>query len=187
MLHQDKIAQCLKEIQELEKFFREAQDKEILPISFFSSSIDLVNRLKTGVYEIEALQLHVMQEHLKIWDRETDLKEPEKSVELEAEEPEPIKLKTIEEKSTPIANILADTIGRKISVDFGKSLSLNDRFMFQRDLFQGNAKEMNQAFAQLNASQSLNEALKFLDEKYTIPWNSEPGIALKELLDKRFA
>ena len=187
MLHQDKIAQCLKEIQELEKFFREAQDKEILPISFFSSSIELVNRLRTGVYELEALQLHLMQEHLKIWDRETDLKEPAKSIKSEVEVPEIVEPEPIEEKPTSTTNILADTIGRKINSDFGKSLSLNDRFMFQRDLFQGNAKEMNQAFAQLNTSQSLNEALKFLDEKYAIPWNSEPGIALKELLDKRFA
>jgi len=187
MLHQDKIEQCLREIQELGIFFREAQEKEILPISFFSSSIDLVNRLRTGIYEIEALQLHLMQEHLKNWDRVIELKEPEKSIKSKTEKLKPIELEPIEEKPTPTANILADTIGRRISTDFGKSLSLNDRFMFQRDLFQGSANEMNQALAQLNTSQSLSEALKFLDGKYAIPWNSKSGIALKELLDKRFA
>jgi len=181
MLHQSKIEQCLKEIQELEQSFREAQDREILPISFFSYSIDIVNRLKTGIYEIEAAQLQVMQEHLKEQENERD-----EAVEIKESEV-PADLTTIEEKTTPSANILADTIGRKINADFGKSLSLNDRFMFQRDLFHGNADEMSQAFAQMNAFQSLNEILNFLDEAYAIPWNSDSGIVLKELIDKRFA
>jgi len=176
MLCQNKIEQCLKEIHELEKSFREAHDKEILPISFFSSSIEFINRLRAGIYEIEALQLHVMQEHLQKhgseWDAIREIKESEDSIERE---------------TTPAANILADAIGRKINSDFGRSLSLNDRFMFQRDLFRGSANEMNEAFAQLNAFQSLNEVIEFFDEKYAIPWNSESGIAFKELLDKRFA
>ena len=63
MLYKDKIEQGLEEIRELEEFFREAQHSEILPISFFSASIDLINRLRTRIYEIEALQLPVMREY----------------------------------------------------------------------------------------------------------------------------
>ena len=185
MLHQSKIEHCLKEIQELEKSFREAQDREILPISFFSYSIDIVNRLKTGIYEIEAAQLQVMREHLKEQENE---REDERNNAVEIKESEvSANLTMIEEKTEPTANILADTIGRKISADFGKSLSLNDRFMFQRDLFHGDADEMSHAFAQINAFRSVNEVLKFLDEAYVIPWNSDSGITLKELIDKRFA
>ena len=148
MPYQNKIEQCLKNIRELENIFRETQDKETLPLSFFSSSIDILDRLKTEIQEIESMQLQAMRE------------QP--------------------------SNILADTIGRKISADFVKSLSLNDRFMFQRDLFQGNADEMYQAFAQINASQSLNEVQDFLNEKYTIPWECDSGLVFKEILDKRF-
>jgi len=183
MAFQNKIEQYLNEVQALEQFFRDAQSKEILPISFFSSSIDILNRLRTGIYEIEAEQLKVMQEHLKKsedeWSETIEIKAPEDLEELKTIE--------IEERTISTTNILADTIARKINADFGKSLSLNDRFMFQRDLFQGNADEMNQVFAQLNAFQSLNEVLEFLNEKYVISWNSDSGIALKELLDKRFA
>ena len=149
MPYQNKIEQCLKEIRELESIFREAQDKETLPLSFFNSSIDILDRLKTEIHEIETLQLLSMREQ-------------------------------------PV-NILADTISRKINADFEKSLSLNDRFMFQRDLFQGNADEMHQTFAQLNEFQSLNEAMDFINEKYTIPWESDSGITFKETLNKRFA
>jgi hypothetical protein len=160
MSFQNKIEQYLKEIQELERIFSEAQGKEILPLSFFSSSIDVINRLKTGVYEIEAAQLLMMKEHLKKGEIDrTEVRE---------------------------VNVLGDATGRKVIADFGKSLSLNDRFMFQRDLFQENADEMNETFTQLNAFQSLNEALKFLNEKYAITWNCDAGAAFKELLDKRF-
>jgi hypothetical protein len=123
----------------------------------------------------------MMQKHLEKTESECN-----ETNETEAPK-EFVELKTVEEKLIPAANVLADAIGRKINSDFGKSLSLNDRFMFQRDLFQGNANEMNQAFTQLNIYQSLNEVIAFLNGKYAIPWNSDSGIALKELLDKRFA
>ena len=187
MVFQNKIEQFLKEVWELEQFFLEAQDKEILPLSFFSSSFDIINRLRTGVYEIEAMQLQMMQEHIEKTESESYEGNENCEVNKTKETVELLELKTTEEKSTPTLNVLADTIGRKINADFGKSLSLNDRFMFQRDLFQGNADEMNQAFAQLNVFQSLNEVLEFLNKKYAIPWNSDSGIAFKELLDKRFA
>jgi hypothetical protein len=190
---ENKIEQYLKDIIELENVFREAQGKEILPLSFFNVSFDILNRLKIGVFEIEAEQLQMMQEHLKKseteWNEANEIKQfpaAEETVETgEIAEP-PVELKLSEEKATPAANVLADTISRKINLDFGKSLSLNDRFMFQRDLFQGNTNEMNQAFAQIGAFHSLHEVMEFLNEKYNIPWKSESGIVFKELLDKRF-
>jgi len=59
--------------------------------------------------------------------------------------------------------------------------------MFQRDLFRGNANEMNRTFAQLNTFQTLYDALDFLNENYNINWESDAGLAFRELLDKRFA
>ena len=188
---QNKIDQYSKDIRELEKTLQEVQSKEILPLSFFSSSIDTLNRLRTGIYEIEAIQLQMMQEHLEQnendWTEENKPVIPVEPVVMKPIEETPIEDKSINEIPIPATNILADTIIRKINTDFLKSLSLNDRFMFQRDLFQGNANEMNQAFAQLNAFQTLDEVLAFLNEAYSIPWKSDSGIALKELLDKRFA
>jgi len=177
----NKIEQSLEIIRDLEKTLCEVQNKEILPLSFFSSSFDSIHRLKAGIYEIEAMQLQMMQEHIK----ET---ESESCEENEINENEAVfESKTPEEKPTPVVNVLADTISRKVSAGFGKSLSLNDRFMFLRDLFHGDAKKMDQAFTQLNTLQSLNEVFDFLNENYSINWDSDSGIVFKELLDKRFA
>ena len=130
MINQDKIEPYLELIRDLEKVFSEAQTKEILPLSFFSSSIDILNSLKTGVYEIEAMQLQMMQEHIKEVENELDeLDELDESNELD------------EVKGINKVNVLADTIGRKIIPDFGKPVSLNDRFMVQRDLLKKNDED----------------------------------------------
>ena len=202
MIFKNKIEQNVEIIRELEKKFREAQDKEILPLSFFSSSIDILNHLKSGVYEIETLQFQMMQEHLK--KTESEVEEIDEAIKIdEVNEVSKINKvveavvlleekakeeKVFEEKAAaPVVNVLADALGRKIGVDFGKSLSLNDRFMFQRDFFKGNSNEMKQAFTQLDTFHSIDEALVFLNEKYAISWDSDSGIIFRELLEKRFA
>jgi len=196
MMFQKKIEQFLEIIQGLEQTFTDAKDKEIFPISFFSSSIDTVNRLRTCIYEIEALQFKMMQEHLKKSESESFEENtvnefgdyPELNVkEGRVMEPEVSEKKVSEDISISSVNILANTISRKIIPDFGKSLSLNDKFMFQRELFQGDVLEMNSAFEQLNKFQSLSEALAFLTGKYSIPWESDTGIVFREILEKRFA
>ena len=262
MIIRNKIGQSLEIIRELDKTFCEAQDKEILPLSFFSSSFDIINRLRAGIFEIETCQLQMMQDQVRR-DREKieevneaneidevgeideveeeeeieevaeideideideveeedeveEIDEIEEEEEAEEEEYEideiddeyelaedeedyeanevaaPIEktvqlnLQATEEKKSPSVNVLADKISRKIVADFGKSLSLNDRFMFQRDLFHRNANEMNNAFEQINTFRSLDEAMDFLNSKCDIPWDSDSGIAFKELLEKRF-
>jgi len=191
MILQNKIEQYLEIIQKLEKTFSDAKSKEILPLSFFSSSIDVINRLREGVYDMEATQFRMMEEHLKKTEREisdeNEMNETHDFSELETTEKIITEKKEQEEIPIPAVNILADTISRKIIADFGKSLSLNDRFMFQRELFQGDVIEMNNAFEQLNNLQSLNEALEFFTGRYSIPWETDSGIVLRELLDKRFA
>ena len=191
MILQNKIEQYLEIIQKLEKTFSDAKSKEILPLSFFSSSIDVINRLREGVYDMEATQFRMMEEHLKKTEREisdeNEMNETHDFSELETTEKIITEKKEQEEIPIPAVNILADTISRKIIADFGKSLSLNDRFMFQRELFHGDVIEMNNAFEQLNNLQSLNEALEFFTGRYSIPWETDSGIVLRELLDKRFA
>jgi hypothetical protein len=196
MSFQDKIDHYLNEIQALETSFREVQGKEILPLSFFSSSMDTLYRLRTGILEIEAIQLKTMQEHLKKSEIEWNEVHPvEAKVQTAVSDelagqtvlPDKPELKSEEGKTASGAGVLGEMIGRKINADFGKSLSLNDRFMFQRDLFQGNADAMNKALLQLHSFHTLNDALDYLDTNYSIRWDSDSGIVFRDLLDKRFS
>ncbi len=56
------IEQSLEQIQILEECFRQARNSEILPISFFSNSYDIVRELAGTLHFIEQKQLHFMQE-----------------------------------------------------------------------------------------------------------------------------
>ena len=127
MLLREKIEQYLKEILELENSFSKAQEMEILPLSFFSSSIDILHRLKTGIFEIEEIQLQIMQEHLKRskseWTDTNEFREAQESREtIELKNPEP------EEKITLVTTVLAGTFEHKVDIDSKKPLSVNDRF-----------------------------------------------------------
>jgi hypothetical protein len=203
MTFKKEIEQYLEQIYILEEAFRKVQDMDILPLSFFSASIDVLNKLKTGVYKLESIQLQLMMKHLKeseeqLGDVNESFKpaEPvvlEKPLDVVIEPGKPVSPSEkvpVEEKPTPMVEapaFLSDTIAKKIYADFSKSLNLNHRFMFQRDLFRGNTEDMNKALAQLNTFHSLSEALDYLNENQAIQWESDSGMAFRELLDKHFA
>ncbi|GHT15700.1 hypothetical protein FACS189426_23490 [Bacteroidia bacterium] len=171
MTFKKEIEQYLEQIYILEETFRKVQNMDTLPLSFFSASIDVLNKLKQGVYELESAQLQHMMKHLK--ESEEQLGDVNESF-----KPAPM---------VETTGFLSDTIAKKIYADFSKSLTLNHRFMFQRDLFHGNTEEMNKTFTQLNSCHSLREALDYLNENYAIQWESDSGITLRDLLDKHFA
>ena len=207
MSFQEQFQTLINQVHDLERSLLEEKDKDIIPLSFFSSSIDSLNLLKAGIHKIEQTQLQLMQEHLKkgenayfigkIKDPEEEIEEePEKeSVEVIEEEiavennKEEREIKEIEEEVKEIREsktFLSDAITRNKFVDFRKSLSLNERFMFQRDLFQNNPDKMNQALNDLNGFTTLSESLNHLNSNYPIQWESEAGSIFRELLEKRF-
>jgi hypothetical protein len=185
MLFNREIEQYLTLIEVLQKSFRETQYKDIFPLSFFSESLETLNRLKSGLFELESAQLRMMAEHLKETEEklndtyEPPLKEQPEIVEVKQT------LQPIQTSSQP--GFFGDKIIKKIFPDFNKSLTLNQRFMFQRELFGGNLTEMNKALTQLDAFQTMDEVFSYLNSHYQIKWESDSGIVFKELLEKHFA
>ncbi len=55
--------------------------------------------------------------------------------------------------------------------DLTKGLGINDRFMFQRELFAGKAEVMNQTLQQINQMPDLSAALSFLQSNFD--WDKE--------------
>ena len=62
MTFKQEIEQSLEQIRILEECFRQARNSEILPISFFSTSYDIVRELAGTLHFIEQEQLKFMQE-----------------------------------------------------------------------------------------------------------------------------
>lgn len=71
-----------------------------------------------------------------------------------------------------------------------KKITINQRFMFVRELFKGNVEEFNQALDRLDNMQSYDEALIYLEKDFVkrYNWNidSEEVIEFLELLAKRY-
>jgi hypothetical protein len=91
-----------------------------------------------------------------------------------------------EEKETPPVTFLGDKIIKTIYTDLKKSLSLNDRFRFQRDLFGNDTKLMDNTLDNLNDLSSLQETMDYLHNRFVWNEKDESVIAFKEILEKRF-
>ena len=73
-------------------------------------------------------------------------------------------------ESKPVVPSLNDTMKVPLTVlDLKRSISLNDRFLFQRELFNNDREEMNSMMTRLNAFDSYHQAESYLREHSS--WN----------------
>lgn len=70
--------------------------------------------------------------------------------------------------------------------DLRKGLGINDRFFFQRELFNGSSDVMNQTLDQLNQMNSMSSAKSFLAANFKWKPDQEAVHAFMDLLERRF-
>lgn len=70
--------------------------------------------------------------------------------------------------------------------DLRKALGINDRFFYQRELFNGSADLMNQTLDQLNQMDSLSSAKSFISANFSWQSDQEAVHAFMDLLERRF-
>ena len=91
--------------------------------------------------------------------------------EPKAEEPQPVEEPKVEEvhqeeapkQETPRVPQQASLFGTPVT-DIRQAVSIGDRFLFQRELFAGNAEKLQQTLTELNGLHSLDEAIAFVDQ-----------------------
>lgn len=81
---------------------------------------------------------------------------------------------------------LKDTLERKNVTDLRKSFSLNDRFLFKKELFGGNEDLMSRVIEVLNQQPSLQEAMTYLRNEMDWDFTSSTAAAFISHLEKRF-
>ena len=188
MSFKSQIEQGLEQIQQMQELYRQVRDAEILPLSFFSTSYDTLKSLAVALHEMESYQLDAMLEQSSKHETmfagiSSLLKKPEQGINTD----DFVTLDTMEEEPPvqPVA-FLSDIIGKQLSADLRKLISLNDRFRFQRDLFAGNAGLMDETLGQLNELASLNDSLIFLNDRFVWNWEETPASDFRVILEKRF-
>ena len=81
---------------------------------------------------------------------------------------------------------LNEPIEKKRLSDLRKAFSLNDRFLYRKELFAGNEDAMNKAISILNSKESFKESITFLEDK--LHWDfSNPTVKnFVKILEIRF-
>lgn len=117
--------------------------------------------------------------------------EPQKKVKEEQPQAVP-EVKEEAPKAKPEAKAEVKTAPTQTSLfgspvkDIRQAISLGDRFLFQRELFAGNGEKMQRALDELNALDTLDEALEYVREHFD--WDKESTAAqlFENVLRRRF-
>jgi len=84
------------------------------------------------------------------------------------------------------SGLLGDKINKKIYADVRNALTFNDRFRFQRDLFEGDTNVMKETLEEIDQLHSLPDVFSYLDQRFNWNWADESAQAFKEILEKKF-
>lgn len=207
MANKEKIDYLLLDIRALEKRVAEMRDADLYPVSFFSETYELTHKLINELHNLEAGQVERLRKEMEahkslieaiphreameqpvIETRVTEpavvSPEPIVSEEIQPErrvEPQPAE-PTVDKPSISLNEVLE----KQNLSDFRKAFSLNDRFRFRRELFNGNEEQMNRVINDLNELHSYEESTAYLHNR--LNWNKEEEAVADfiKLLEKRF-
>ncbi|MBR1563793.1 MAG: hypothetical protein IJ650_00445 [Paludibacteraceae bacterium] len=70
--------------------------------------------------------------------------------------------------------------------DMRKAMSLGDRFLFQRELFQGDGEKMNKTIDQLNSLKNMDEAMLYIGKRFQWDTESQAYELFLNILKRRF-
>jgi hypothetical protein len=96
----------------------------------------------------------------------------------------------LETLGTEKKEAIIDLHEKKLVEGIKKSITINQRFMFEKDLFKGNKDEFEMVINYLDNCKNKQEALEFINENYTKKKNwdksKEEVIEFFEIINKRF-
>lgn len=88
--------------------------------------------------------------------------------------------------STPVFESLTAVESKPKIADIKKSLSIADRFRFQREIFGNNGERMFDTLTKLNEMTSFEEAMDFVEKTLVFDRDNKTGIDFIDLLKRRF-
>ena len=81
---------------------------------------------------------------------------------------------------------LASAINNKKIIDLKASITLGDRFRFQRELFGGNGEKMNKAITDFNSFESMDQAQAYIAKNFEWPLDNDAVSDFIQLLQRRY-
>jgi predicted DNA-binding protein len=200
MTNKERLEQLIEQIKRLATLSEEIIEREIYPVSYFSQAFDITNKIQEDLHQIEIFQLELferqMKEHQTLFSQQEmmapvnipppppvspvpEMAAPPKSV------PPPPPVSPVQEKKPVFPTLPFE---KNDWIDLKKVITLNDRFLFCRELFANNENLMNQTISELNKEVSFEASIDYLKKHFE--WNFEDDNNVADfigVLKKRFA
>ncbi len=176
-------------------------DQILEEVNFHPADVEQYIELFSAIHPLDPNTFFITKEDEQPEVPLNSVAEPEVAKEIVAPkvEPEPVKQPLYEERQTvskPTLNeqhvreprpTLADNFKRIARIK--ESLTINQKFMFTKVLFHGDFELFSRAVERLDQFDSLNAALRYLEDEHASTWDreSEEFHEFMELVEKRFA
>ncbi len=201
------IDRLLQNLQSLEAKVSAIKQDESVSFSFFRDAFQKGQEVMRLLHELEMFQIEGMKhqmEKLVLFLSESKLRKPEEEVKaVDARKnayaegialptytnpgnTEPKKEEASEEFSGVIRSVNDVIQAPPPKLDVKRGLSLNDRFYFQRELFDNDREAMNAMMIRLNAFDNYGDTERYLREKTSWDFKDERVKSFLELLKKGF-
>lgn len=193
---------------------KQAETKEVIPeiktkkVQISEPETEKEEAIEEKVAKVKMEVIDTTEAEHEIEVNEAEVDQPKKKAEVKAEkkvaaEKKPEEKKTtsetkkaeVKEEATTIndiiaknqaGNVLASKLQQKPVKDLKTAIGLNDKFQYIRELFEGDADEMNKTLEELNTLSNFSEAITLLREKYT--WDEEDTtvVSFLSLINRRY-
>ena len=195
--NKERLEKLIEQIKRLEILTEEVRERDIYPVSFFSQAFDISNKIQDDLQQIELFQIELIESQLK----EPVIKQApqlfsQQEMDVPITVPPPVRqgqeeitvppppVKQVQEEKVIIPS--RSTEKQKMP-DLKKMITLNDHFLFCRELFANNENLMNQVFSELNMEESYETTIDYIQKRFD--WNLEDKIVTDflNILKKRFS
>ena len=205
--------ELINDVNRLKQLVDSVEEEELVSVHFFSEAFDFVHKIQEDLIRLESVQIEKLRKDIEIRqsslagmknsllfvDEErnltvasagplsVDTKNESKTVEKEKTTSIPIATDStleITQTESPMAN---SNFSQNTAHDIRTLLSLNDRFRFQRELFDSEAENFNHTLDILNTKHSYGEAIEYIRENLKWDEENETVIEFETLLDRYFS
>jgi len=183
--NKERVAQLIEQIKRLETLTEEIRERDIYPVSYFSQAFDMTGKIQESLQQIEIYQIELFERQQK--------------------EHQAYILSTVQQSTPTVIPVIADEIvpaepekqeeevkksgtdQRKSDyIDLKKIITLNDRFLFCRELFANDENLMNQTINELNKEDSFEASIDYLYKRFKWNWDDKYVDDFVTVLKNRF-
>lgn len=181
MTQQERIELLNRDLKELADLMAGMKECQVIPEIFLNMARDKALRMAEG-FELLAREGKIKEVEVMKPTEPIKPVEPAKPVEVsKPAEPRRIEPMPVKEAFSSVFKEFTHTpVSSAAKSDLRSLLTLNDRFLFQRELFRGDIGMLNFTLDKLNTIATMEEAVAFLQQEYH--WDEEAA-GVKEFME----